>query len=52
MASRQQDLLDKYEQGHFPQEDIDFMITEIHYAWSNDFDFLPPILSNCVENIN
>ena len=52
MASRQQDLLDKYEQGHFPQEDIDFMITEIHYAWSNEFDFLPPILSNCVENIN
>ena len=44
-------LLDKYEQGHFPQEDIDFMITEIHYAWSNNFDFLPPILENCVENI-
>lgn len=51
MGERQQALLDKYEKDHFPQEDIDFMITEIHYAWSNNFDFLPPILENCVENI-
>ena len=51
MSDRQQALLDKYEQGHFPQEDIDFMVTEIHYTWSNNFDFLPPILENCVENV-
>ena len=31
---------------------IEFMKTEIHYAWSNNFDFLPPILENCVQNIN
>ena len=52
MGERQKALLNKYEKGHFPQEDIDFMITEIHYAWSNNFDFLPPILENCVENVN
>ena len=52
MEIRQQKLFDKYDEGHFPQDDIDFMVTEIHYAWSNNFDFLPPILENCVENIN
>ncbi len=51
MYVRQQELLSKYKEGHFPQEDIDFMVTEIHYAWSNNFDFLPPILENCVQNI-
>ena len=51
MEVRQQELLNKYKEGHFPQEDIDFMVTEIHYAWSNNFDFLPPILENCVQNI-
>jgi hypothetical protein len=52
MEMRQQELFNKYDEGHFPQDDIDFMVTEIHYAWSNNFDFLPPILENCVENIN
>ena len=49
---RKQKLLDKYEEGHFPLEDIEFMRMEIHYAWSNNFDFLPPILENCIKNIN
>ena len=44
METRKKRSLDKYEEGHFPKEDIEFMITEIHYAWSNDFDFLLPIL--------
>ena len=48
---RKQELLNKYEEGHFPLEDIEFMRTEIHYAWSNNFDFLPPILENCIKNI-
>ena len=39
MDVRQQELLSKYKEGHFPQEDIDFMVTEIHYAWSNNFTF-------------
>ena len=52
METRKKEILDKYEEGHFPQEDIEFMITEIHYAWSNDFDFLLPILENCVQNVN
>ena len=52
MEIRQQELFNKYVEGHFPQDDIDFMVTEIHYAWSNNFDFLSPILENCVENIN
>jgi hypothetical protein len=52
MEMRQQELFNKYDERHFPQDDIDFMVTEIHYAWSNNFDFLPPILENCVENIN
>ena len=51
MKDRKQALLDKYDKGHFPQEDIDFYILEIHYAWSANFDFLPPILKNCRENI-
>ena len=51
MFLKKQELLDKYEDGHFPLEDIEFMKTEIHYAWSNNFDFLPPILENCVQNI-
>jgi hypothetical protein len=52
MKQRKQALLDKYDEGHFPQEDIDFYILEIHYAWSANFDFLPPILKNCRENIS
>ena len=52
MKKRKQSLLDKYDEGHFPQEDIDFFILEIHYAWSANFDFLPPILENCRENIS
>ena len=52
MFEKKQELLDKYEDGHFPLDDIEFMKTEIHYAWSNNFDFLPPILENCVQNIN
>ena len=52
MKKRKQSLLDKYDKGHFPQEDIDFYILEIHYAWSANFDFLPPILENCRENIS
>ena len=52
MKKRKQSLLDKYDEGHFPQEDIDFYILEIHYAWSANFDFLPPILENCRENIS
>ena len=52
MEMRQQELFNKYGEGHFPKDDIDFMVTEIHYAWSNNFDFLPPILENCVENVN
>jgi hypothetical protein len=51
MKDRKQALLDKYDKGHFPQEDIDFYILEIHYAWSANFDFLPPILKNCRENV-
>ena len=51
MFLKKQELLDKYEDSHFPLEDIEFMKTEIHYAWSNNFDFLPPILENCVQNI-
>ena len=47
METRKKDLLDKYEEGHFPKEDIEFMITEIHYAWSNDFDFLTNIRKLC-----
>ena len=49
--SELQELLDKYEDGHFPLDDIEFMKTEIHYAWSNNFDFLPPILENCIQNV-
>ena len=52
MLLNKQELLNKYDDGHFPLEDIEFMKTEIHYAWSNNFDFLPPILENCVQNIN
>ena len=52
MKKRKQALLNKYDEGHFPQEDIDFYILEIHYAWSANFDFLPPILKNCRENIS
>ncbi len=52
MKKRKQSLLDKYGVGHFPQEDIDFYILEIHYAWSANFDFLPPILENCRTNIS
>ena len=52
MLLKKQELLYKYDEGHFPLEDIEFMKTEIHYAWSNNFDFLPPILENCVKNIN
>ena len=51
MFLKKQELLDKYEDAHFPLEDIEFMKTEIHYAWSNNFDFPPPILENCVQNI-
>ncbi len=51
MFAKKQELLDKYDDGHFPLDDIDFMKTEIHYAWSNNFDFLPPILENCIQNI-
>lgn len=51
MNKRKQALMDKYDEGHFPQEDIDFYILEIHYAWTANFDFLPPILQNCRENI-
>ena len=52
MNKRKQALLDKYDEGHFPQEDIEFYILEIHYAWTANFDFLPPILKNCRENIH
>ena len=52
MNKRKQALLDKYDEGHFPQEDIEFYILEIHYAWTANFDFLPPILKNCRENIS
>ena len=52
MLLNKQELLNKYDDGHFPLEDIEFMKTEIHYAWSNNFDFLPPIFENCVQNIN
>ena len=52
MKKRKQALLNKYDENHFPQEDIDFYILEIHYAWSANFDFLPPILKNCRENIS
>ena len=52
MLLNKQELLNKYDDGHFPLEDIEFMKTEIHYAWSNNIDFLPPILENCVQNIN
>ena len=52
MNNRKQALLDKYDEGHFPQEDIEFYILEIHYAWTANFDFLPPILKNCRENIS
>ena len=52
MLLNKQELLNKYDDGNFPLEDIEFMKTEIHYAWSNNFDFLPPILENCVQNIN
>ncbi len=51
MNKRKQALLDKYDEGHFPQEDIEFYTLEIHYAWTANFDFLPPILKNCRENI-
>ena len=52
MLLKKKELLNKYDEGHFPLEDIQFMKTEIHYAWSNNFDFLPPILENCVQNIH
>tara|TARA_B100000965_G_C19124049_1_gene554507 strand:+ start:141 stop:464 length:324 start_codon:yes stop_codon:yes gene_type:complete len=52
MNKRKQALLNKYDEGHFPQEEIDFYILEIHYAWTANFDFLPPILKNCRENIS
>ena len=48
---KKQELLDKYDDGHFPLDDIEFMKTEIHYAWSNNFDFLHPILENCIQNV-
>ena len=51
MFEKKQELLDKYDDGHFPLDDIEFMKTEIHYAWSNNFDFLPPILENCIQNV-
>ena len=39
-------LKSKYEEGHFPQEKF-----ELHLQWSEEFDFLPVILENCVQNI-
>ena len=51
MFTKKQELLDKYDDGHFPLDDIEFMKTEIHYAWSNNFDFLHPILENCIQNV-
>ena len=51
MFLKKQALLDKYEDGHFLLEDIEFMKTEIRYAWSDNFDFLPLILKNYVKNI-
>jgi hypothetical protein len=44
-------LKSKYEEGHFPQENIDQKIFELHLQWSEEFDFLPVILENCVQNI-
>ena len=47
----QNDLISKYSESHFPKEDIDLLIHELHIQWSDEFDFLPPILENCVQNI-
>jgi hypothetical protein len=43
--------LEKYEEGHFPVKDLEEKILDLHLKWSNEFDFLPPILENCVQNI-
>ncbi|MAV83129.1 MAG: hypothetical protein CMI90_06680 [Pelagibacteraceae bacterium] len=47
----QKELLEKYEEGHFPVKDLEEKILDLHLKWSNEFDFLPPILENCVQNI-